>query len=530
MPIERLEKLFGEVGEAAQRLAQLKAQAGELVFGGRVAHSEKVQSIADLYAQTRRGEMAMAAPSAAPQAETLTRQGETLARALIEALKTVLEGHKPETLAPRSQSAEHESRKGLLQRMPPVSWLEAGLKLGDYVQKQEQAGRAVDGFTRALAVASRFLYGMTTGKVVTASGQRLPWRRAMARALRKLPKMQGPRRLLMLPDLLIRRPIRHLAASGAIPRKILRPIKIPTGATPAKVVTPTRLLIGAADNAHTTTHQKAVSPGTLTSGGGDAANLTGAIPRKILRPMKMLSGGRGLGNVAGAITRVAGAASGGGGGGGAAGLVARVAAGAGAAGAGGGAGAGAAAAAGAGILAAAGPVGVAVGAVVAFVGVLVGAVVALRKFTTGVKESAEGLLRRRFLEYAPYNPTIAAAQARLEAYDIGSKIRYGQATAGTTMQLTQAFIKLREEMGPLNRTLLNVQTLAATLLVHVARGVNLLLKMTAVVPLIDWLVKKLGGEAPKLDMPVETLLRGLEGLQGNRPRNPPPQGGLPPWP
>lgn len=469
MPIERLEKLFGEVGEAAQRLAQLKAQAGELVFGGRVAHSEKVQSIADLYAQTRRGEMAAAAPSAAPQAEALTRQSDALARTLIEALKTVLEGHKPETLAPRSQSAEHESRKGLLQRMPPVSWLEAGLKLGDYIQKQEQAGRAVDGFTRALAVASRFLYGMTTGKVVTASGQRLPWRRAMARALRKVPGMQGPRRLLMLPDLLIRRPIRHLAASGAI-------------------------------------------------------------PRKVLRPMKMLSGGRGLGNVAGAITRVAGAASGGGGGGGAAGLVARVAAGAGAAGAGGGAGAGAAAAAGAGILAAAGPVGVAVGAVVAFVGVLVGAVVALRKFTTGVKESAEGLLRRRFLEYAPYNPTIAAAQARLEAYDIGSKIRYGQATAGTTMQLTQAFIKLREEMGPLNRTLLNVQTLAATLLVHVARGVNLLLKMTAVLPLIDWLVKKLGGEAPKLDMPVETLLRGLEGLQGNRPRNPPPQGGLPPWP
>ncbi len=486
MPIERLEKLFGEVGEAAQRLAQLKAQAGAVVMGGVVAQSENVKSIQDLYAQIKRTDPAAAVPKAARQAETLAKQREEITRALVEALRKTLADNKPES--GRSKKETQDDKKSLLQRIPPVSWVEAGLHLAKYVEQQDRAGRAVDVFTRALAVAARFLYSMTTGKVITRSGQTIPWRRAAARALRRVPAMRSLRRMLMLPDLVIRPMMRHMAKSGAITRTVVQRVRSGRRPSAGHIVPQVARTAGIASRL-ARTGQAATG---IAAGGARGAAAAGTAAR--------LAAGAGQAAASGATGAAASGAT------------------------------GAAAGIGAAALAAAGPVGVVVGAVIAFTAVLIGAVVALRKFTVGVKESTERLLGERFMKYAAVNPTIAAAQARLEAYEIGSKIRYGQATAGTTMQLTQAFIKLREEMGPLNRTLLNVQTLAATLLVHVARGVNLLLKMTAVLPLIDWLVKKLGGEAPKLDMPVETLLRGLEGLQGNRPRNPPPQGGLPPWP
>jgi len=477
MPIERLEKLFHDVGEAAQRLAQLKAQAGAVVMGGVVAQSENVKSIQDLYAQIKRTDPAAAVPKAARQAETLAKQREEITRALVEALRKTLADNKPES--GRSKKETQDDKKSLLQRIPPVSWVEAGLHLAKYVEQQDRAGRAVDVFTRALAVAARFLYSMTTGKVITRSGQTIPWRRAAARALRRVPAMRSLRRMLMLPDLVIRPTMRHMAKSGAITRTVVQRVRSGRRPSAGHIVPQVARTAGIASRLART---------------GQAAT---------------------------------GIAAGGARGAAAAGTAARLAAGAGQAAASGAT--GAAAGIGAAALAAAGPVGVVVGAVIAFTAVLIGAVVALRKFTVGVKESTERLLGERFMKYAAVNPTIAAAQARLEAYEIGSKIRYGQATAATTVQLTEAYIALRREMGDMNRTLLNVQAIGATMLVHVARGVNLLLKMTAIIPMIDWLVKLLGHNEPRIDMPVEQFLRGLEGLQGNRARNQPPKGGLPPW-
>jgi hypothetical protein len=189
----------------------------------------------------------------------------------------------------------------------------------------------------------------------------------------------------------------------------------------------------------------------------------------------------------------------------------------------------AAATIGRGALALAGPVGVAAAVIMTLVSAIVMAVTGLRKFTYSVYESSKALVHSRFEKYAQFSPAMGAAEARLEAYDIGSRMRYARATSATTVQLTEALIQLRREMGPINRAMINMQNIMATMLIHVARGLNVLLRIGLITPLVEWVLKKLAGETPEREMPAEAFLRSLENIANPRGRNLPPQGGLPPW-
>jgi hypothetical protein len=492
VPLEHLEKLFSEIGEAAEKLAAIKAQlGGQMVIGGRVARSEDVRSVADIYAQTR-------ANLGVPLGQAIS-QGEALSRAQTDLLAESIAKAMSESLArtqggPKATPPPEKPKSGLLEsvkRLPPLSWMEAGLKLAEYAEKQQAAGKAVDGFTAAVGAAARFLYSMATGNVILRSGRRVPWRRALAVALRGHPANRGLRRALLYPDLVLRRLRRTLTSAHT---------SAPPGGRAARKAADTanaaRALKGAAQPAAETA-RSALAEGQLgqavkatpqsgAAGGASAAGVTAA---------QTLARGAGAGAQAGAAE---GAATG------AAGAVGRAA------------------------LALASPVGVAVGAVVALIAAVVAAVVGLRKFTVAVVESSKALLMNRFERYAQFSPAIGAAQARLEASEIRERLETAQATSWTTVQLTESLIQLRKEMAPINRALINVQNLAAILLIHAARAVNALLKLTVIVPLIDWISRKLGKNDQK-DMPVEEFLRALEGLAGNHPRNPPPKGGLPPW-
>ncbi|MGB9690040.1 hypothetical protein, partial [Thermogutta sp.] len=209
MPLEQLQKLFEQVGEAAERLSQLRA--GTLSLGGRVAISETVQSVADLRRQLgqKDNDETVRRPLASEDLRTIVNE----VKRLNERLKAE-EKKSEESRKTRDADGEKE-KASLIKRIPLVSWVEAGLTLADYVDKQKKAGKAVDSFTYSLAVASRFLYSFTTGRVITPSGQRIPWRRALARALRRYPALRPVRRLLTTPDILLRRTARHIKiASG----------------------------------------------------------------------------------------------------------------------------------------------------------------------------------------------------------------------------------------------------------------------------------------------------------------------------
>lgn len=492
MPLEHLEKLFSEIGEAAEKLAAIKAQlGGQMVIGGRVARSEDVRSVADIYAQTR-ANLGVPLGQAISQGEALSRAqtdllAESIAKAITESVARTQAG-------PKATAPPEKPKSGLLEsvkRLPPMSWLEAGLKLAEYAEKQEAAGKAVDRFTRAVGAASRFLYSMATGNVILRSGRRVPWRRALAVAMRGHPANRRLRRALLYPDIVLRRLRRTLASAHT---------SAPPGRRAARKAADTanaaRALKGAAQPAAETA-RSALAQGQLpqaaeappqsgAAGGASAAGITAA---------QTVARGAGAGAQAGAAEGAATTA---------AGAVGRAA------------------------LALASPVGVAVGAVVALIAAIVAAAIGLRRFTVAVFESSKALLMSRFERYAQFNPAIGAAQARLEASEIHSRLHTGQATSWSTVQLTESLIQLRKEMGPINRAVINVQNIGATLLVHAARAVNALLKLTVIIPLIDWISRKLGKNDPK-DMPVEEFLRALEGLAGNHPRNPPPKGGLPPW-
>ena len=484
MPLEHLQQLFEQVGETAQRLAQLRATTGSLVLGGRVAESESVATVDDLKRQ-------LGAPvlNATLAAGEVSKIADTIGEAIAKHLAAQSAPSRPSDTEAKSAPRQDapDVGKGLLEKLSPKTWFDAGLRLADYVEKQEKAGKAVDNFTRALALASRFLYGFTTGRVIMPSGRRLPWRRAAAIALRRVRSLKPVRSLLTMPDRILRRTSRQMAKSGAVQRVVLRPLsEKPSSTVPAL----TRAIRGE-------------SVSTVTAAGVQGLEKTGEAVAKAAAV-----------GAAGAGTAGAGAGGAAAGGGGAAA---------------GGAAAGGTSATVLGALAAAGPVGIVIGALVALAAAVVMAAAAVRKFTVGVKEQAENLLHQRFAKYGAMSPSIAYSEARIEAYELGSKIRYAHATAQTTAQLTQAFIRLREEMEPMNRAIINIQNIAATILVHVARGVNFLLKLMPIVPILEWIAKQLAGEPPSMDIPAESLLRGLEGLQGQRPRNPPPQGGLPPW-
>lgn len=512
MPLEQLEKLFESVGQAAEQFARLK-QEQHVVMGGRVAISEAVSSVSDLYRQIGR--------SVPATSQTDQRQGSAPAqhwREIIEQLRTLITELKE--ARPKQTKAEHQREPPLARRLAqylPPNLLEAGIKLGDYIAKQERAGRAVDRFTLALAIASRFLYSLTTGRVITPAGLRLPWRRALARSLRRFPATRSLRRILMAPDLVLRRTQRHIAQalqeqSRPAVRRMVRGVR--------ELRQQRERLLRPAPRAES---GMALQPlGQDLAAAGVARLAAGGASRAAVA-----EGAAAAGLAAGAAA-AGGAAAGAGAGIGAG----AAAAGGAAAGAGAGIGAGAAAAGGAaaGGAAAMGAATI-IGAVVAVLTLLVVAIiatiVAMRKFTTMVRDAAEAMLQARFAKYAEFSPQIAYAKAKYEAYDIQHRIREGAATGPATLALTQSLIELRREMGPMNRALLNLQLIGMRALVNIARGINAILKITRIVELLEIIAGNTKLPTPPMETPAQTFLTELEkGM--NIPRNPIP-GGLPPW-
>lgn len=186
MPLEHLERLFEEIGQTAERLSRLRG-LGEAAAASRVGRSESVGSIADLYAQLGREQMA---PLVKP-IERLAQQLEKLNRRL------------------ESEKKEHGEASGAgggwWRRMAPRHMLDPFLRFSNYVAAQQAAGRPVDPLTYGAAWASRFFYSFSTGRVVMPSGRAIPWRRALAARLRGRGWARPLRKALLGPDIAMRR-------------------------------------------------------------------------------------------------------------------------------------------------------------------------------------------------------------------------------------------------------------------------------------------------------------------------------------
>ncbi|GAB4134098.1 MAG: hypothetical protein Kow0040_17350 [Thermogutta sp.] len=452
MPLNELERLFDSVGMAAERavaakriLSAKETDPDKVIIGGPVAQSELVKAVADIKAQIgNAGPPPLRTASAGGEAER--PDGGRLA-AVVEKLAKVLE-HRERT----ERTADRET----------ASWWS---RIGEFIRKQEEAGRAVTGFTRALGFASAFLRGMATGQVLTRSGRSLPWRRALAIRLRGRPRLRPIRSLLQFPDRILRPFAREMRAMQKGD------------------------FIRAAGAARSHLAHNSASRASSAAQAASAAARAGTAAK----------------------TAAAAVAAGGAGGGSA---VAATAAGGAAAGAAG--------------LAAASGVGVAVGAVLVFVAALVIAVAAMRKFTTSVKDAAQASLMRQFSQYAPYSASFSLAEAKMEAYQVRHAVGMGRNTGWSALLLTDALIKLRAEMGPINRAAANLGNVFLYTLVQLARGVNSVLMIARpLLSVLDRIAAYLP-KAPEMNVPIEEFLKDLEFRRAD-PRNPPPRGGFPPW-
>lgn len=448
MPLEHLEKLFEEIGRAAE-------QASKISGGGRVAQSETVRSVADLYHQ-----LGKIGPS-------------TYFVSTVERLQKQME-----QLSKSRQIQDTSPQRGV------HHWLDPLARFSHHVQKLQEAGQAVDRFTYSLASAARFLYSFATGRIVMPSGRTVPWRRVLASRLRGARWAKPLRKALLAPDIALHKTRQTLRAARQTPRTRLARLDA------IRSVTAPRAAAGAEAGAGATA---AGATGTA------AAGATGA-----------------------AAARAAGAAA-------AAETTGATAAGTGATAAG----TGAAAAGATGALAAAGPVGIAVAAILLVVAAFGLAVAALYKFNQAVLSASETMLAKRFERYADWNPQIAYAQARLEAYDIGTRIRTGQATAQSTLALTESLIALKQELEPIQAGLIIFANYLMTGVVQIARLVTWMAKLS---PMLNGILYFLSAMAKseqlktaKFEFPYARFLRFLEEAEKPHWFNPPPGGGKPPW-
>lgn len=429
MSLERLEKLFEALGRAAEEAARLRvineqaaaaaAAGGPVAVGGPVAQSEMVRNIRDIKAQTAPA-LSLAGGSGKP--------AELVQEIRLEIAKLIR--------ASEGRKADSSAVGGPVERSA-----RAILGIADFVRRQEEAGRAVTRFTRALAYASSFLYSFTTGRVITRSGRTLPGRRALAVALRRLPGTKRLRGWLQAPDRLLRPAMRELR--GALGRPAAKPLR----AAPAGV---------SAGRAASAARAGAASAGTAAAARG-------------------------------AATAAAGIAS-------------------------------------------ISALGAAAGAVGAFIGALILAVIAMRKFTTAAASFAQSMLQRQFAELAPRSAHYSLAQARLQAFEIRDSMSRGKASGPTAILLTDALIKLRQEMGPITRAAVIYGHLFAYSLVQIARLLNAILMIgKPAVEIAEKIAYALDRLLPKSEIPLASFLKDLEEARTAKPRTPPPQGGFPPW-
>lgn len=179
---------------------------------------------------------------------------------------------------------------------------------------------------------------------------------------------------------------------------------------------------------------------------------------------------------------------------------------------------------------AAGALGATAAALGVFVAAVIGAVVAMRLFTNRAKDLATSMLTGQFQRFAGTSQHYSYAQARLRAYEIGQGVRYGKATGPTAILLTEALIQLRKEMGPINRAAIIYGHLFAYSMVQIARLLNAVLTIgKPLLDILEALARSLDKLTPDSKLPIEDFLRHLEDLQKTTGRNPPPNGGFPPW-
>jgi len=436
MSLERLEKLFEALGRAAEEAARLRvineqaaaaaAAGGPVAVGGPVAQSEMVRNIRDIKAQTAQA-VSLAGGSGKP--------AELVQEIRLEIAKLIR--------ASEGRKADSSAVGGPVERSA-----RAILGIADFVRRQEEAGRAVTRFTRALAYASSFLYSFTTGRVITRSGRTLPGRRALAVALRRLPGTKRLRGWLQAPDRLLRPAMRELR--GALGRPAAKPLR----AAPAGVSAGRDVL--AAARAASVARAGAASAGTAAAARGAATAAAGIASMSAL--------------------------------------------------------------------------GAAAGAVGAFIGALILAVIAMRKFTTAAASFAQSMLQRQFAELAPRSAHYSLAQARLQAFEIRDSMSRGTASGPTAILLTDALIKLRQEMGPITRAAMIYGHLFAYSLVQIARLLNAILMIgKPAIEIAEKIAYALDRLLPKTEIPLASFLKDLEEARTAKPRTPPPQGGFPPW-
>jgi len=571
MPLESLEKLFEQVGQAAEALARLrgetsgqnKAQNQPTIMGGRVAQSETVRTVADLKAQ-----LGMQPPSPAGQAaqsgpQTIVTGILKLAESLglidpkakaapLDQLKEALEKtvRAAEKLAqvlqgkPEGKAGESGKKKrGIIgtavtflprQLAHSMDWMFQLLRYDAY---RKAGQRRLSQPTEFVTTAAATLYGAMTGKVITPSRRAMPWRRAAAIMLRKKPGFKWLRSVLTLPDRLLRSITRDLARAGMTRRRSLTTL---AGAG-AELARNAATIAGGGDedsqeSEPVSTEQPKKRRHSIL--GKTAAKVAGqAAEQAAKRYGPQLAARMGIG----AAESGAGAAAGGQAAGLAAGAGA-AAAGEAAAGAGVAAGAGAAAgdaaaAAGLGAGAAASGasiasgVGVVVGIILAFVVALAAAVYMVYKFVRRVRELNEAWSAYFVAKYGDYSAAGAYAQARIQAYEIERRTSGGERLAPYIIRNTEAVIQLREDFRQWERVRTMAGTAIASVMANAAHGimsrVNGLLK-----PVLDRVERFLDRVIGKIDeprLPVDEFLRALEQNAGGAiARNPPPRPN-PPW-
>ncbi|GAB6165619.1 hypothetical protein JCM19992_16190 [Thermostilla marina] len=408
----------------------------------------------------------------------------TAARRFAAALRTAAEHLRtlPQTVraaAPKGKAPEKPKgpAKDKKPRRLPFD-MQALRAFADLTDAQVRAGKRVDAFTLALAVAARALIGFRDKLVALRPGRYVgPLRfaaHAMRHVARRRPALSAVRGALLAPSRVIHRIGRSL-----------RRVSADRGPQSARIVA------------------KAAGAGRKLVGAG----------RKLAGAGRKLAGAAAA-RTAGAAARTAGAAAAAGTAGAAA-ETAGTAAAAGTAGAAAGTAGAAAAGTAAAALSAAGPIGL-----------VVGVAVALAALPFIAKQLGMAFLEARY-RIAEFSATVGRARAEMQAYEIGSKVREGARTGESTLLLTREMIRLRRELGPIRRFAINIGNLSLTAMAYTGRLIVELSGIVDVLRLVNQALNHILRYLNKTDFTDPQTLRFLDEL-ATRPRSIPPRRRNPP--
>lgn len=170
----------------------------------------------------------------------------------------------------------------------------------------------------------------------------------------------------------------------------------------------------------------------------------------------------------------------------------------------------------------AGPIGIGAGTLAAAVITLAKTPHIIEGFTSGLLEGQRDLRR--------FNGSIAVAFAQLDRQEYQLAARTGRETSGTTKNLTQSQMALREALQPQRELLTNVKndlgTFANKAGTSLAETINILLHIRE---LGEWFKAWAGGQNAAAGQNVLPPFRFMDAVAQGRwtaPRNPLPQGGV----